>query len=242
MLPAYNEEGAIEATVSDALAKLPALVPNFVVIPVNDGSRDATGAILERLAESSGGLVIPVHNAINLGYGGALTTGFDHALEAGASHVLFMDADGQFDISDLAGLLPVLDQRDAALGYRAERSDPLPRKLNALAWQTLVWILYGVRVRDLACAFKVLPAAFLAENRMVSSGAVISTEILVRMRRSGVSYGEVAVRHLPRRSGTPTGARPAVILKAFTELFRLRGVLAREPRPSTGVEVADHGQ
>jgi hypothetical protein len=242
VLPAYNEEGAIEATVTDVLAKLPALVPDFVVVPVDDGSQDATGAILDRLAAAEGARVVPVHNTTNLGYGGSLCAGFDRSLELGASHVFFMDADGQFDIADLAGLLPRLADRDAVLGYRAERSDTALRKLNAFAWQMLVWILYGVRVRDLACAFKVLPATFLASNRMVSAGAMISTEILVRMRHAGLSYAEVAVRHLPRTTGTATGARPSVILKAFAELFRLHAVLDSAPTPATNAEVGDHEQ
>ncbi len=242
VLPAYNEEGAIEATVSDVLAKLPALVPDFFVVPVDDGSSDATGAILDRMAAAGEARIVPVHNATNLGYGGALRAGFDRSLALDASHVLFMDADGQFDIADLAQLLPRLAQRDAVLGYRADRSDPPLRKLNALAWQMLVWILYRVRVRDLACAFKLLPAPFLASNRMISAGAMISTEILVRMRRAGVSYAEVAVRHLPRTTGTATGARPSVILKAFVELVRLRSVLNREPKPVATAQVGDHGE
>lgn len=238
VLPAYNEEGAIETTVSDALAKLPALLPDFVIVPVNDGSRDATGAILDRLAGVHGNRLVPVHNVTNVGYGGSVRAGFDRSLELDASHVLLMDADGQFDIADLARVLPGLREKDAMLGYRAERNDTNLRKLNAVAWQALVWILYGVKVRDLACAFKVLPAAFLASNRMVSGGAMISAEILVRMRHAGISYEEVAVRHLPRMTGTATGARPAVILRAFVELFRLRSLLRREARQAaTSVEL-----
>lgn len=228
VLPAFNEEGAIEETVTDVLAKLPAMLSDFVVIPVNDGSVDATGPILERLAGLHPHLVVPVHNDVNRGYGGSLRAGFDRAVELGASHVLLMDADGQFDISDLGGLLPSLAAVDAVLGYRAERSDSGLRKVNAQAWQSLVWIFHGVRVRDLACAFKVLPASFLASNRMVSAGAMISTEILVRMRRAKLTYAELPVRHLPRTTGTATGASPAVIVRAFIELFRLRRVLARE--------------
>ena len=239
VLPAYNEEGAIEGTVRDVLAKLPSLVGDFVVVPVDDGSTDATPAILDRLAQAEGERVMPVHNSPNRGYGGALRAGFDRALELDASHVLFMDADGQFDVADFKDLLPRLADHDAVLGYRAVRSDPALRKLNAFAWQTLVWLLHGVRVRDLACAFKVLPASFLESNRMISAGAMISTEILVRMRRAGVTYTEVPVRHFPRTTGTATGAHPAVILKAFAELFALRSVLDRESADAIPAELPE---
>ena len=231
VLPAYNEEGVIRPTVEDVLAKLPKLATDHVVVVVDDGSRDATGEILDQLARQDPEHVRVVHQQVNSGYGGALRAGFEAALEASADLVFFMDSDGQFDISDLGSLLPRLAGSDAVVGYRNNRNDPPLRRLNAAGWGWLMGVLFGVHVRDVNCPFKVFRADFVRAARLRSRGAMISTELLAQARRAGLKVAQVPVRHRPRTTGEATGARPAVIAKAFHEAFRLRLALAREAAP-----------
>jgi glycosyltransferase involved in cell wall biosynthesis len=232
VLPAYNEEGAIRQTVEDVLRKLPALAADHVVVAVNDGSRDSTGDILDQLAKAHGERVKVVHQPVNSGYGGALRAGFDAALAEHAELVFFMDSDGQFDISDLANLLPRLAGSDAVVGYRNNRHDPPLRRLNAAAWGWLMSRLFGIRVRDINCAFKVFRVDFMRAARLRSNGAMISTELLAQAQRARLSIAQVPVHHHPRTTGVATGAHPAVILRAFLEAFRLRLALAREAPPT----------
>src|SRR4051812_48939670 len=92
VLPAHNEESNIKIVIDRALDVLPFYTEDFEIIPVNDGSRDATGSIIDRLAVEHP-QVKPVHHKVNGGYGAALTTGFRAAT---GDHVMFMDADQQF--------------------------------------------------------------------------------------------------------------------------------------------------
>src|SRR5438874_2993275 len=73
--PAHDEEGNVEELVGEALEMLPALADQFEVIIVDDGSRDATGAIADRLAAQHPDVVRTVHHATNRGYGEALRSG-----------------------------------------------------------------------------------------------------------------------------------------------------------------------
>ncbi|HEX4207055.1 MAG TPA: glycosyltransferase [Ktedonobacteraceae bacterium] len=215
ILPAYNEEAVIASTVADVLETLPTWTSDFEVIVVNDGSQDATAALLESIAAAHQRVTV-LHHAVNQGYGAALVTGFQASTR---DLIFFMDADGQFALGDLERFFPLLHEYDAVLGYRINRQDPWMRKLNAWGWKVLVGMVLGVQVRDIDCAFKLYPGTFLREQRLETRGAMINAEILWKFTRAGLTYTQVGVRHLPRKDGQATGAKPAVILRAFHELF-----------------------
>jgi glycosyltransferase involved in cell wall biosynthesis len=225
VLPAYNEEAVIGKTVTRCLTVLADLAPNFEVLVVDDGSRDRTGAIADELAAAHPGHVRVVHNRPNRGYGGALIAGFDTAAKELS---FFMDSDGQFDIADIAALLTLREQgHRVVLGYRRHRNDPPIRLLNAWGWNRLVRLLFGVRVRDVDCAFKLFDTGLVRLCDIHADGAMWNTELLVKLRKLGVPFVEVPVRHYPRQHGSATGANLGVILHAFGELLRLRGKLRR---------------
>lgn len=226
VLPAYNEEGAIIETIERVFAGVDRLGLEAVVVPVDDGSRDKTGVLLDGMQDQFGPRLLVVHNETNLGYGGALRAGFERALQARADAIFYMDSDGQFDILELARLLPLLGPFDAAFGYRARRQDRLVRRFNGWAWSALISLVFGVRVRDVDCAFKLIRADFIEAAHLSAGGAMISAELVARLKQAGLHFRQVAVSHYPRRSGTPTGGSLRVVLRAFNELF----VLARRVR------------
>jgi glycosyltransferase involved in cell wall biosynthesis len=233
VLPAYNEEGAIEATVEHVVGGLDRFGVRSVVVAVDDGSQDRTGAILDRLRSRVGARLLVVHNPTNRGYGGALRAGFNRALKAGADAIFYMDSDGQFDIADLGRLLPELGRYDALLGYRAHRRDPFVRRLNGWAWSQLISLVFLVRVRDVDCAFKLIRADFIAAADLQAEGAMISAELVARLAQAGLRVGKRPVSHYPRTSGQPTGGSLRVVLRAFAELV----VLARRVRSTPPVRV-----
>jgi len=216
--PAYNEEANVESVVQKAQRILPEIAQVWEVIPVNDGSKDKTGEIVTRLAAEDPEHVHPVQHEVNRGYGGALISGY---AKAKYDLVFFMDGDNQFDLRELTLLIEKVDEGDLILGYRKNRRDPLQRKMNAFLWGTLVKMLFGFRVKDVDCAFKLVKRKVLDRVPLTASGAMISTELLARSHKEGFHFVEVGVTHYPRTAGTQTGANLKVILKAFKELFRL---------------------
>jgi glycosyltransferase involved in cell wall biosynthesis len=215
ILPAHNEEVAIGETVSSVRDTVSAWTQDFEIIVVNDGSTDRTRAIVEALAAEDARIRL-INHAYNQGYGAALVSGFAAITKELA---FFMDSDGQFDIHDLERFFPLIETYDAVLGYRMQRRDAWMRKLNAWGWKMLVRLVFGLRVRDIDCAFKLYRSTFFRTYRLEARGAMINTEILYKFTQAGYTYTEVGVHHLPRLGGRATGASPAVILRAFRELF-----------------------
>lgn len=217
VLPAHNEEENIAIVVADALATLPIYADTFEVIVVNDGSRDRTGEIIDELAREDP-RVVPVHHPVNQGYGGALRTGFKSAT---GDHVMFMDADRQFDIADIALLTPFVRDFDVVAGFRRERNDPLIRRVNAEVFNVVVRALFGIHLRDIDCAFKIFRGDLLRSVVLSAPGALINTEMQAKLRRRGATVQQVAVNHYPRVAGTATGGNPTVILRAMRETINL---------------------
>jgi len=215
IMPAHNEEAAIAGTVHGVVNTLKAWVPDFEVIVVNDGSKDRTRSIVEEIAASDQHVRL-INHTVNQGYGAALVSGFEAITK---DLVFFMDSDGQFDIADLERFFAFIDEYDAVLGYRIDRQDTWVRKLNAWGWKMLVRLVFGLHVRDIDCAFKLYPGKFFHEHRLETRGAMINAEILYKFTRAGYTYTQLGVRHLPRHGGRATGAKPAVIARAFREMF-----------------------
>lgn len=215
--PCYNEEENVERTTRAALKACERLLVDYEVLIVNDGSRDRTGEIADRLAAEQP-RVRAVHHSPNRGYGGALARGFR---EATKDFIFYTDGDGQFDLGELERILPLLERYDIVSGYRLDRQDPLLRKLNAACWGTLVRTLFGMRIRDIDCAFKVYPRTFIEQIELRSTGALIDTEMLAKATRLGYRIGQTGVHHYPRVAGKQTGANFKVILRAFRELVSL---------------------
>jgi glycosyltransferase involved in cell wall biosynthesis len=224
--PCYDEAGNIRRVVAEAMAFLPTVSDDFEVILVDDGSRDGTGEIADELAAGDD-RIRAVHHETNRGYGGALQSGFRAATK---ELVFYTDGDGQFDITDLAGMLPLIAEHDIVNGYRRRREDSAVRRLNAYLWGVLVQIVLGFRCRDVDSAFKLYRREVFDHVEMRSMGALIDAEILAQARRAGLTLAEVPVGHRPRIAGRQTGANLRVIARAFKELWQLRRAILAAPR------------
>ena len=216
--PCYNEEGNVEALTRKTVAVLESCVGEWEIILVNDGSKDRTGEVADRLAAQDP-RIRAVHHATNGGYGAALRTGFSSATKP---YVFFTDGDGQFDVGEIPLLLERLGEGDIICGIRAHRQDKFIRKVNSACWATLVKAVLGFRCADVDCGFKLFKREIFDRIALRSNGALISAEILARATRLGYRIVSLPVTHLPRRAGSATGANLGVIAKAFKELLRLR--------------------
>jgi glycosyltransferase involved in cell wall biosynthesis len=220
--PAHNEEANLEALVAEALESLPALADVFEIIAVDDGSRDTTPAIADALAAANPDIVRVVHHPTNLGYGAALRSGF---AAARYEHVAFTDGDRQFKVADIGRLaerLAAADAPDVVVGFRIKRADPFVRTLYARVYRLANRIFFGLTVTDVDCACKLFRRASLDGLRIESGGAFFSAELLIKLRAAGRTVVEVGVPHYPRTAGSPTGAKPSVILRAVRDFWLLR--------------------
>jgi glycosyltransferase involved in cell wall biosynthesis len=230
--PAHNEEANLRGLVEEALETLPTLAESFEIIVVDDGSRDATPRIADELAAADPRVRV-VHHPKNRGYGAALRSGF-----AASRHELlaFTDGDRQFHVIDLGRLTAryLEGDADAVVGYRIKRADPLVRTLYAKAYRLANRIFFGLRVTDVDCACKLFRRDALAGISVESGGAFFSAELLIKLRSLGRRVVEVGVPHYPRTAGSPTGAKPQVVLRAVRDFWSLRLRLWASPRQALG--------
>ena len=219
--PAYNEEENLEHTVAGANAVLRKLRADYEIIIVNDGSEDRTGSIAHRLARENKQIRVIDHRH-NQGYGGALITGFYAAKK---KFIAMTDSDGQFDFSEINLFLPYLSSHDMVIGYRTERAEGWKRELLAAILRVWDFVLFGIWFKDIDCAFKVIRRKSLNRfPKLTTHTAMISTELLAKAKRAGLTIKEVPVTHLPdlgeknRRAG---GGHPKIILRALMGTIEL---------------------
>ncbi|MGN6189798.1 MAG: glycosyltransferase family 2 protein [Conexibacter sp.] len=228
VLPCFNEEDNVADAIRYASAAAERAAVDYEVIVVNDGSTDATAERAAAFAADDEHVRLVVH-AANRGYGDALRSG----LRAARMPWIFLtDADLQFDLAELAGFVPLAARADVVVGRRAQRRDPFPRRLNARMWNWLVRRLFALPVRDVDCAFKLVRAELLDGVELRSHGAMISTELLVKLLARGARLQERDVVHRPRVAGEQSGADARVVLRAFRELAWLHRELREAHAPA----------
>jgi glycosyltransferase involved in cell wall biosynthesis len=225
--PAYNEQDIIAKTVENATRAVSRFVDDYEVIVVDDGSSDKTAAVVEDLARRDPHVRLVRHD-VNRGYGAALRTGLASAQK---DLVFFSDADGQFDLQELPGLFGMLKRAPIVLGYRIRRSDPMYRLFIAKVYNIVVRLVFGLRVRDIDCAFKLFRRDVVTGVELESNGAFISSELLIKLKRRDVPMVERGVHHYPRTTGVSKGATPKVILKTIRDVIRLRLGRPLNPTP-----------
>jgi glycosyltransferase involved in cell wall biosynthesis len=218
VLPAFNEEGNIEKAVRDALQHGRAAASACEVVVVNDGSRDDTGALLEKLKSEIGDALTVVSHPTNLGYGVALRDGFRASR---GRLVFYTDSDNQFDLRELQGFVPLMRDWDAVLGFRIDRQDPWLRKFVSGGFNRLSSLSFGMSVRDLNCSFKLFQGDLIRSMPIESSDFFVDTEIVARIHRGGHRYTQKGVRHYPRTAGRST-VRPSDVPRTLVSLARMR--------------------
>jgi hypothetical protein len=223
VLPSYNEEANIVTALDRTLKAARRLCAAFEIVVIDDGSTDRTADLVQRASAQEPSIKLVSHGT-NRGYGEALRSGF---AAAQFDFVFFTDADNQFDMNELELLLVWADRADVVAGYRKVRRDPFMRRVNAWGWNRIVRWLFYVPVRDIDCAFKLFRRQVLQQIDIESSGAMINTEVMVKLARSGCTIVEVGVSHFPRTSGAPQGAKVRVIARALREVKRMHPHLSK---------------
>lgn len=217
--PTYNEQDNISTVVNRAKNVLMKVADKWEIIIVNDGSKDQTQQVAEKLAAEDKRIKVILHKR-NKGYGGALKTGFKNAKYRWIS---FSDSDGQFDFSEIRKFIEKSDCADLILGYRRARADSTMRKLYTAVWSHwLPKILLGLNVTDYSCGFKLIKKnVYKRVLPLKGEEKVTQIEMLTKAQRLGFKFAEVGVNHYPRRYGTQTGADIRVIMRSIRDLIKL---------------------
>ncbi len=228
-LPAYNEADNLPLVVNEIHSYLKSLGCRFTIIIVNDGSSDNSADVVERLSADYPAIRV-INHPKNRGYGAALRTGLQEALNTGHQLIGFCDADGQFSIDSLAPMLEAIKRADAVLGVRAKRADNLKRRLMGRGWHYVSSVMLNYHAQDVDCGFKLFRRKLVLEvlPRLNGEYATISPEIIARAEHGGFTIAESLVEHHPRQLGKQTGSNLRVVIGSFVSLWQLRQLLRKE--------------
>ena len=225
--PAYNEEANIRQTVEGAVEVLEKVAKKWEIIVVDDGSKDRTGAIVKRLIKKEPRIRLITHTP-NRGYGAALKSGFYNSQY---EWIAFTDADGQFDFSEITKFFEKQTQTgaDSVIGYYLKRAVPFYRIWGSKLWELAVFLLFGLKVKDIDCGFKLLRKKVIEEIPLLEAerGPFISSELLIKAKKKGFKIVQLGVHHYPRRAGKATGASLKVVLSGLKDLIKLKAKLSR---------------
>jgi glycosyltransferase involved in cell wall biosynthesis len=235
--PAYNDSGTIASMVIRAVQAASELTPDYEVIIVNDGSSDATAEVADELARTYPHVRV-IHHPKNRGYGGALQTGIRSATK---ELIFYTDGDAQYDPAELALLWARLTpDADLVNGYKISRSDPLHRIIIGRLYHHIVSLLFGLKMRDVDCDFRLMRRSIFERIELVKSSGVICLEMMKKVQDAGFHIVEVPVHHFHRAFGKSQFFNFRRIFKTGVDVLRLWFVLVirRQHRRPAATSVA----
>lgn len=225
VVPAFNEQADLDESIRRAVRTLGELALPFEVIVVDDGSKDRTGEIADKLA-----IDLPqvrVFHQQNQGIGGAFRTGVQNSR---GRYIALWPVDMPCTPEGLSPFTTAIGKASVIVGCRRQRVGYSPlMRMNALVYPYLVDALFGLRLRDVnwICLYD---GALLREIPLTQSGIPMLAEILVRMRDAGATFHEIDVEMVQRTAGVPSAARFKVMKKTLVGLLDLYRTWRREKR------------
>jgi glycosyltransferase involved in cell wall biosynthesis len=196
--PAYNDAATIPSMVISAFLTVQKITNDFEIIVVNDGSKDHTAELLNELQRLYPQVRVITHPQ-NRGYGAALRTGFSSASK---EWVFYTDGDAQYDPREMVKLVEALESNiDIVNGYKIERSDPLHRIIIGRLYHHIVRIIFGFRLRDVDCDYRLIKRSIFDKVQLTSSSGTICLEMVKKMQDFRYRFSEIPVHHYHRAHG-----------------------------------------
>jgi glycosyltransferase involved in cell wall biosynthesis len=197
--PCYNDAGTIPTMVIRALQALRELTDDYEVIVVNDASPDDSARVLDELA-----CILPpnfrrITHAQNRGYGGVLRSGIAAATK---EWIFYTDGDAQYDARELKLLAAQISPDvDFINGWKIKRRDPLHRIWIGVAYQYFVKWLFGLKIKDVDCDFRLMRREIFDVVQLESDTGAITFEMIKKVQDAGYRFAEVPVHHFYRQYG-----------------------------------------
>ena len=222
VFPAYNDGGTIASMVAAAWIALQQVTKDFEIIVVNDGSSDYTAIMLDEVSRRYPELRVITHPS-NRGYGAALRTGFSAATK---DWVFYTDGDSQYNPLELVNLVDALHEGvDVVNGYKLTRNDSWMRMVIGRAYHYFVKFIFGIRIRDVDCDFRLIPRNILEEIELKSNSGAICLELVKKIQDAGYVFAEVPVNHYSRKYGVSQFFVPWRIIRTLRQLADLYWML-----------------
>lgn len=208
-IPAYNEADGIGGFLREIDDCFRDWDGDVSLVVVDDRSTDATTSVLEELRDDLASQLRVVRMEKNSGHGPTVLRAYREAIATGASMILQVDGDGQFDVRDVRRVADDLRncRADVAIATRRLRQDPWFRKVLTRALRFFLQRRTGLRVADPNCPLRAYQASVLEVllDQVPDAAAVPNVYLAVLADGAGLSTAELIVEHRDRRGDTAQG-------------------------------------
>ena len=221
VMPCYNEEACLRATAGELLDAFEKAGVPLELVLVDNGSRDATGDIIDELI-AQGRPVVKVRLAENLGYGNGVLEGLQACR---APFIGYLCADGQ--VAAAEAVRTYQQARDATSPVLAKvrrrfRQDSWRRKLVSILYNFGMQFVFGwLGSIDLNASPKVFPKQALAPLALESRDWFLDPELMIKAKQLGLKIHERDVEGLPRAGGK-SNVRYSTCLQFMKNILRYR--------------------
>jgi dTDP-4-amino-4,6-dideoxygalactose transaminase len=214
VFPAYNDALSLPSLIPTAYQTAQKITQDFEVIVVNDGSRDNTLSVLQKLQKKYSKLKIVSHS-VNRGYGGAIISGLS---EAKKEWVFYTDGDGQYKPEEIFNLIEKLDIHiDVVNGFKKTREDSFVRKFVGEIYNSFLHHVYSVPIRDIDCDFRLIKRSYLQKISLRAQSGLFCLELVTSLAKVGARFAEVEVSHQSRKYGSSQFFTPKHLWKTFRD-------------------------
>jgi len=217
VIPAYNDETTVGKLVIDADRLLREVCQDYEIVVLNDGSRDNTLSVLQKLAAENPRIRLLNHE-VNCGYGRTIKELY---LSGAKALVFSLPGDYQYAPKELLAMAQGLKAHDFVIGLRVKRNDPARRKVQSTVYNTMLKLFYGNRHKDVN-SIKLFRREILDRIKLQSTTAFVDAELVIRAEKAGYKVIEIPIEHLPRLSQGASGGKLSVITQTFKDLISMR--------------------
>ena len=224
VLPALDEAAGIVEAIDDAEVALDdlknrAVIGDYEILVIDDGSTDDTGRLAEARAAGRDRVRVLSHR-VNRGVGAGLRTAM---VASRCTLVLYTDADMPVDLRAMESAIPVLGRPGVGMvaGQRSEwRRGGGLRGAASKAYDVLARVVLGVHERDVNFPFKLLDREVALGLHLRSDGALIDVEMLARVKQVGLAVEQVTLDYRPRAHGESKTMTTRLLRRLAWELAR----------------------
>ena len=218
IFPVYNEEATLERGLSELIKFLDGCnLSTFEVVVIESGSTDSSAQIADGMAERWPCIRV-IHEGRRNGFGAAVRLGYRSAR---MEWIWLVTPDLPFPLKSLETALPLLEEYDAILSYRLNASRRALRRVQSFVFNSLVKLMFGLRVRCVNSAFKLIRRRLVQDIDFQSRGWTIDTELIWVLQARGARIIEIPVELIERSQGVSKIAFSTSIF-VIRELIQLR--------------------
>jgi glycosyltransferase involved in cell wall biosynthesis len=204
VIPIYNEEATIEQVVAEWRKEFERLDIACCFLLINDGSKDGTLEVLEKIAINDPGKVIVV-NKSNAGHGRTCRFGYDIAVGSSVEWILQIDSDGQCDPAYFKAFWQARNQADCVFGIRKQRDDGMARMITSKICKLGSTLLGGRDMVDPNVPYRLLRREVLGDalSKIPASFDIHNVAItFILKQNSEIRWQYIPIRFRDRQGGS----------------------------------------